>query len=44
MPESNNKVPGCVWTVIMLGGAIAVSLGVVIFWILFEFGQWIGRQ
>jgi hypothetical protein len=44
MADDKQKLNGCAIAVIILAMIIVIPLGVTVFWILLEFGQWIGRQ
>jgi hypothetical protein len=44
MTDDKPKLNGCAIAVICLLLPIVVAIGATVFWILLEFGQWIGRQ
>jgi len=44
MTEDKQKLNGCAVAVIIAVMISVIPLGVTVFWILLEFGQWIGRQ
>jgi len=44
MTDDKPKLNGCAIASVIAAMLILVPLGVVLFWILVEFGQWIGRQ
>jgi hypothetical protein len=42
--DDKQKLNGCAIAVIIAATLVVIPLGVTVFWILLEFGQWIGRQ
>jgi hypothetical protein len=44
MTDDKQKLNGCAVAVIIAAMIFVIPLGVTVFWILLEFGQWIGRQ
>jgi len=44
MSDDKQKLNGCAIAVIIAAMLVIIPLGVTVFWILLEFGQWIRRQ
>jgi len=44
MTDDKPKLNGCAIAVIVVLIPVVIAFGTLLFWILFEAGQWIGRQ
>jgi hypothetical protein len=44
MKDEKPKLNGCAIAVILVLIPAVIGFGTLLFWILLEFGQWIGRQ